>query len=65
MEIRFILESIGTNQTYKVGDVADLGEKRNESAVERGRAVFIKDIEEIEVVAEVVTNVGTKTKKKR
>ena len=47
MEIKFLLESVGDNKTYKVGDVADLGDVRNKSAVERGRAEWVKEVKEI------------------
>ena len=46
MEIKFLIESIGTDVTYKVGDVADLGEARNKSAVERGRAEWVNEVKE-------------------
>jgi hypothetical protein len=44
MKIKFILESFGYDVFYKVGDIADLGEKRNKSAVERGRAVYVDEV---------------------
>ena len=43
MEIIFILESNGDNKLYKVGDIADLGDARNKSAVERKRAEWVKE----------------------
>lgn len=41
MKIKFVLESIGIDIIYKIGDTADLGENRNKSAVERKRAEWI------------------------
>ena len=43
--IKFIKEGFDVvkNQTIKVNDVIDLGEKRNKLAIERGLAVAIKE----------------------
>jgi hypothetical protein len=54
MKIKFLLESMGYDVLYKVGDIADLGDKRNESAVERGRAEWIvEDVKQVKILKKV------------
>ncbi|MDV3461781.1 hypothetical protein CMV04_12250 [Elizabethkingia anophelis] len=42
------VEDAVNNKQYRNGDVIDLGEQRNESAVNRGLAVFVEEKEKEE-----------------
>lgn len=49
MKIKFLKESKNRDngQIIKIGDVMDLGEERNKSAVERGLAEYVKEKAEV------------------
>ncbi|MVW92447.1 hypothetical protein FCL53_10770 [Elizabethkingia meningoseptica] len=42
------VEDAVNNKQYRNGDIIDLGEKRNESAVSRGLAVYVEEKEKVE-----------------